>query len=84
MLKDNIATIVLGLGRSLIIPDLPPALDLEVISNQPKLGIDTSKFGLFDSASPNLAQYYPDATPEDLKPKNEDFIYPVFRALSEV
>lgn len=84
MPKNNISTIVLGLGRSLIIPDLPPALDLAIISNQPKLGIDTSKFGLFDSASPNLAQYYPDATPEDLKPKNEDFIYPVFRALSEV
>ncbi len=49
----------------------------------------TAKFeietlGLFDSTSPNFVGYYPDVTQEDLNPKDDEFIYPVFRALSNV
>jgi hypothetical protein len=40
------------------------------------------KFGLFETATPNYTTYYPDVTPEDLKPSEGDFIYPIFRALS--
>jgi hypothetical protein len=42
------------------------------------------RFGLFESATPNFATYYPDLKKEDLEPKDEDFVYPIFRALSEV
>lgn len=41
-------------------------------------------FGLFDSSTPNYTTYYPDVTAEDLAPNDEEFIYPTFRALSEV
>lgn len=41
-------------------------------------------FGIFESASPNFVTYFPDVTAEDLKPKDGDYVYPVFRALSEV
>lgn len=39
-------------------------------------------FGLFENSTPNYTTYYPDVKPEDLMPKDEDFIYPVFRCLS--
>ena len=42
------------------------------------------KFGLFDANTANYNNYYPDVTAEDLAPKEEDFINPTFRALSEV
>lgn len=41
-------------------------------------------YGLFDKATPNYANYYPDVKPEDFKPSEEDFITPLVRALSEV
>lgn len=42
------------------------------------------KFGFFGVDTPNMTQYYPDLTAEDLQPKDEDYIYPVVRAFSEV
>lgn len=41
-------------------------------------------FGFWDTSSPNFNTYYPDVTPEDLAPKDEDYVYPMYRALSEV
>lgn len=78
------AIIRLGLGRALIVPNSPNNLPLSGICNHPNTNIDLGKFGLWDSATPNFATYYPDATPEDLKPKDGDYSYPIFRALSEV
>ena len=49
-----------------------------------KEGQEISKFGLFDSSSPNYTNYYPEVTAEDLHPKEEEFIEPVFRLLSNV
>lgn len=40
-------------------------------------------FGLFDSSAPNFNTFYPGLTAEDLKPSEDDFVQPVFRALSE-
>jgi len=78
------STIKLGLGRALIVPNSPNALPLSGICNNPNKQIDLGKFGLWDSATPNFATYYPEATPEDLKPKDGDYSFPIFRALSEV
>ena len=44
---------------------------------------DVGKFGLFNITSPNLNTYYPNVKVEDIKPEDEDFIYPVFRLLSK-
>lgn len=40
------------------------------------------QFGLFEVATPNFNTYFPSVTAADLKPKDEDFIKPVFRLLS--
>lgn len=65
----------------------------KIISNDmytaiiPTLARDTNKeaieaLGLFESATPNYTTYYPDVTADDLMPKDEDFIFPIFRCLS--
>jgi len=61
--------------RILVDRETPEGLSFE--------GTDVESFGLFDS-TPNYANYYPDVTAEDLTPKDDEFIYPVFRLLSEV
>lgn len=45
---------------------------------------EVTSFGLFDVSSPDFNTYYPSVSPEDLTPKAEDYVYPVYRALSEV
>jgi hypothetical protein len=45
--------------------------------------IDLENFGLFEKASPNYTTFYPGITEADWKPEDSDFIYPVFRMLSE-
>lgn len=58
----------------------------EVISKEAEANTKENEgieiFGLWETATPNYATYYPDVTPEDLLPKEEDFIFPVFRCLS--
>jgi len=43
---------------------------------------EVESFGLFDSSQPNYTTYYPDLNLDDLKPKDEEFVYPVYRLLS--
>lgn len=75
--------ITLGFGQSLIMGHKPESLKLGIMAiDKPDLTIE--KFGLFETATPNFHTYYPDVKAEDLKPKSEDFVEPVFRALSEV
>lgn len=45
---------------------------------------EIGRFGLFETSSPNYQNFYPDIKPEDLKPQEGDYIYPTYRALSEV
>lgn len=75
-----------GFGHNLMVPNCPdiisPSDFFEKVSNSEHF--NASSFGLFDTASPNFNTYYPNLTPEQLQPKDEDFIYPVFRGLSEV
>lgn len=81
-----IDSIVLGAGHANIIGHLPKdKITLDQVSKKMSLEkSDVGSFGLFDNSTPNYTTYYPDVTAEDLKPKDEDFIYPVFRLLSNV
>jgi len=53
-------------------------------SSKANPNVDLNTFGLFDVSSPDFSKYYPEVTPEDLKPSDADFVYPIYRALSEV
>lgn len=82
----NIDVVRLGVGHSLVLSNLPEAVQLGTL-NKMLLGessAEVQSFGLFEASTPNYSTYYPDVTPEDLMPKESDFINPVFRALSEV
>ena len=54
------------------------------ISRQPHKKSQIRSFGLFDNNTSNYNTYYPNVTSKDLKPSKDEFIEPVFRALSEV
>lgn len=83
-------TLKLCFDNNLIMGYAPDKLGLDKIAQ--KLEKDPiimgagnlESFGLFDSNTANYNTYYPDVTAEDLTPKDEDYIQPVFRALSEV
>lgn len=81
---DYTGVIQLGSSHSLVLGHKPDSLDhkriCDKLANERKALMN---FGLFDTASPNYSTYYPDVDAEDLKPKEGDFIYPVFRALSK-
>lgn len=83
-LKNKVGEITLNSGHSLILGHKPTMLTMEQVSK--KISTEkqeTQNLGLFDSSSPNYTTYYPDVKPEDLKPVDTDFIYPIFRLLSE-
>lgn len=76
----------LNVGHSIIKGHKPDNLPMEAIERIQK---ETNKdnlmsFGIFDTASPNYLTYYPEVKPEDLNPNEVEFIYPVFRLLSEI
>lgn len=80
-------TIKLGFNNNLILGNDPEKLSLDRISEKNLKDadhLDIQSFGLFDSNQANYNTYYPDVTAEDLAPKDNEFVYPVFRALSEV
>lgn len=80
-----IDTIQLRGFHTLILGHKPTGIT-ELIMNDKYAGegsiLDTSAFGLFDTAQPNYNTYYPELKVEDLNPKDEEFGYPVFRMLS--
>jgi hypothetical protein len=77
--------VTLSHGHNLIMGNTPEVLRKRDIPDGLKFeASDLESFGLFDSSTPNYATYYPDVTAEDLVPKEGEFIYPVFRMLSEV
>lgn len=87
-LRPNEDIICLASGHSMIMGNMPKSLDLKKINAKTNLEasqgkVDTQKFGLFDSSQPNYTTYYPDVTVEDLNPSDDEFVYPVFRMLSE-
>lgn len=75
-------TIRLGMGHSLIIGHGPRLTLLEAMKADDKRRLES--FGLFNIVTPDTSTYYQDVKPEDLTPKPEDYIKPIFRGLSEV
>lgn len=83
--KKNISTVKLVAGHAIIIGHRPISLSHAQITDKlEKEGQDFARFGLFDNSTPNYTNYYPEVTAEDLHPKDEEFIEPVFRLLSNV
>lgn len=75
----------LSSAHCVVMPHRPKKVKTEDIGRHLKEGSssDIVSFGLFETASPNYTTFYPDVTPEDFNPKDEDFINPIFRLLSE-
>jgi hypothetical protein len=83
-MPKEMMTAVIGCGHSLILAHTPLKLHPEDVGKKQTLEKkDTSSFGLFDTSTPNFNTYYPEVTAEDLKPKDDEFISPTFRLLSE-
>lgn len=82
----NTDVVRLGVGHALILGNLPEAVKLEQLNKilMEQSQADIASFGLFEASSPNYTTFYPEVTPEMLMPKEDEFIKPVFRALSEV
>lgn len=83
--KKYTGEVRLSSAHAVVMPHRPYKVKLEDIQKQLKesSNSDIISFGLFETSSPNYTTYYPDVTAEDFKPKDEDFINPVFRLLSE-
>lgn len=73
----------LGMGHGLIVGHGPRLAKLGLIEAD-AFARRVESFGLFEVGTPDTATYYKDVTAEDLAPKPEDYVRPVFRALSEV
>lgn len=83
-LKNRTGTINLRSSHSVIIGNRPKTITPErMIEKTARDGFVLEQFGLWDNSMPNYTTYYPDVTPEDLNPKEEDYITPIFRALSK-
>lgn len=81
-----VATMTLGAGHSIMVPNVPKGLDLKSLSEKyfGAAKVDQStveKFGLF-SSDIDYNTYFPDVTPKDFNPAEDEFIEPVFRLLS--
>lgn len=76
-------TMVLGSGHSMMVGNLTNKIDLPSFSEKfyQASRVEVNKLGLFGSNT-DYNTYYPDVTPEDVKPKDNEFIEPVFRMLS--
>lgn len=81
-----IDSIILAAGHSAIIGHVPEGKFTlkDVGAKQVLEQKDIASLGLFDNSTPNYTTYYPDVTAEDLNPQDAEFIYPVFRLLSNV
>ena len=81
-----VSTMTLGAGHSIMVPNVPKGLDLKALSEKyfGAAKVDRSsiqKFGLF-SSDIDYNTYFPDVTPKDFDPAQDEFIEPVFRLLS--
>lgn len=76
--------ITLGAGHSMILGNLPSSVQLSNFSDvysKSKKPESFDSFGLF-GGDINYHTYYPEVSPEEFNPKDEEFIEPVFRMLS--
>lgn len=85
--KEHLETLTIGQGHSVMAGYIPSSIgysrfsdDFYRITKPSKESIE--KYGFFGSDI-DYNTYYPDLNLEDLKPKDEEFIEPMFRLLSE-
>lgn len=83
---NRIDTMILSSNHSILVNNLPNQVDVNKLSDtyykvSNKDSEQISQFGLFSNAI-NYNTYYPDVTPESIKPKDDEFIEPVFRLIS--
>lgn len=72
------------LGHSLVSNKYPKGVTLDKIQEKhPIPNIDLTRLGFFETNAPDFNTFYPDVKPEDLKPNDADYVYPIFRALSK-
>jgi len=89
MKKPNfpeVMSLTLSQGHSLVVGHIPDKVSMSDLSRaivENATAESIKSFGLFDSTAPNYTTFYPDATPDDWTPKEEDFVTPVFRLFSE-
>lgn len=84
MKKEFFDKLRLDSSCSLILAHRPDLLTMEQVAKKEEMEKRSiGQFGLFDTATPNFSNYYPDVKVEDLAPKDGEFIRPIFRALSE-
>lgn len=82
--KEYEGSIRMGAAHSLIIGHGPKLNLITAEQEADNRRSNLESFGLWEVATPNFNTYYPNATAEDLAPKDEEFIRPIYRALSEV
>lgn len=87
-IKGGTDYINLSSGHSRILGHKPLSMGLtqlhEALSSGDTQHVEEMGLGFFDASSPNYTTFYPDVKPEDFTPNEEDFIEPVYRALSNV
>lgn len=84
--KVNIEDLVYDSCHSLILSNTPQTdkIDFNDLANKVlHKNINITENGLFDTVAPNFNNYYPEVSEEDLKMEDKDFIFPVYRGLSE-
>ena len=72
-----------SLSGSLIVGNRELSKDKQVAPLKYGEPMQLESFGFFETSSPNFNTYYPDIKAEDLAPKDEEYVYPTFRGLSE-
>jgi len=73
------------MGHTLLsnkIPMVAKASDIEDILSDEPMAIES--FGLFHTSTPDFNKYYPDVKASDLAPADDEFAFPIFRALSKI
>lgn len=84
MIKYFNGSVRLGMGHSLIVGHGPRLARLEAIKADDKTRSRINSFGFFEVGTPDTSTYYKDVNADDLAPKPDDYVKPIFRALSEV
>ena len=85
--KTYIDSLTIDGGHSILTSHVPEKIGArKFVENYYKWNKPTpeaiTQFGLFGSDL-NYHTYYPDVTAEELHPKDDEFIYPLFRLLSD-
>lgn len=80
-IKTHKGSVRLGAGHSLIIGHGPMFKEMKL--EHEKVKASMARLGLFNLATPDSSTFYADVSAEDVMPKTDDYILPVFRGLSE-